>query len=230
MNKKRAITVIAALLATVTLVLSACSSGVPQADYSRLQDEIDQIQFQLNQAQQALVSLNATSVSGQLYQDLNGRYAILESNYQTLQAEQQKLTQDYNQLKQNDGALVSANISINAGDVEQLLFNMINQERTQNGLKELAWGRNLYDYAIQNNHNMAANQSHERSSYTSWQAVSWATGYRTSADMAGAVMTIWKNELQYQQNFFNVVAVYGAVAVYQSGDIYYVTFIASQFQ
>jgi len=233
--KKRKGTILAVLLLAVVLALSACSSGVPQADYNRLLDELSQVQDQLVQAQQALASQNATlatMVTAQQYQDLSGRYTALENSFQMLQGEQQKLQQDYEGLKQQYDAITSANIStsISTGDVEQMLFNMINQERVQRGIKELAWGRNLYVEATTNDQNMASSKTLKGSSYSSWQAYWWATGYQSSEDMANATMTVWKNQALYEPNFFNVVAAYGAVAVYQSGDIYYITFIASQFQ
>ncbi|MFA5317333.1 MAG: CAP domain-containing protein, partial [Dehalococcoidales bacterium] len=145
----------------------------------------------------------------------------LDNDFRALQTEHDALRRDYD-------LLTAAEIS--AGDVEQMLFDLINQERIAGGRAELAWGKNLYSYAISNSRNMAANQSHEQSSYASWQDVHWAAGYRTADDLVNATMIIWQNSPQYQQNILNAVPTYGAVAVYQSGDIFYITYMSSQFQ
>jgi uncharacterized protein YkwD len=231
MLKKLLFAVLSGIMIVPIVVLSACSSGVSQADYDRLNNELNALQGQLAQAQQELAqSQNVTSgylVSGQQYDELSSRYAALENNFQVLTAEQEKLRQDYDLLKHDYDLLTTTNIS--TGDVEQAIFSLINQERSRNGLGELAWGKNLYLYAIANDQNMADSRSEEYSTYASWQDIYWATGYPSVGDITDATMTIWKNRDKFQANFLNVIPGYGAVAVYQSGDIYYITYIASQF-
>jgi hypothetical protein len=242
---KRVLAVIPGLMVAVLVTLSACSSGISQEDYNRLKDELSDLQARLELAQ----SQNASGqVSFQQYQDLSSRYTTLESDFRSVQAsltvlqaqlatlrqqydareiDYETLRAQYETLKKDYARLTADNISTD--DIEQAIFDLINRERSLNGLAELAWGKNLYLIADTNNQVMTESKSRTPSSYASWQDVHWATGYRTVGDIALATLTIWQNGLQYQQNFLNAVAAYGAVAVYQSGDIYYITYIASQF-
>lgn len=183
-------------------------------------------QGQFEQARLALLA--AENQTSQQYQDLNNLYRELSNHYSTLERDFKALQAELEVLRQPSENVTTP--AINTGDVEQKLFTLINQERKSHGLAEFMWGKNLYWYATTNGQNMAANKSQEHSSYASWQEVFRATGYRSGEDMASAAMVVWKNRSQYQQNFLNTVPTYGAVGVYQSGDIFYITYIASQFQ
>jgi hypothetical protein len=48
--------------------------------------------------------------------------------------------------------------------------------------------------------------------------------------MANAAFTVWKNRQGYERSFLSVGANYGAVAVYKSGEIFYITYVADYFR
>jgi len=170
------------------------------------------------------------------YEELNKQFDTVKSEFETMQAKYEELSAEYEELnnkyeelsKQYD-ILTEEPAEINEEDVEQAVFKLVNQERKDNGLNELIWGGNLYKWAMANSRNMATNKRYEYSDYASWQEVHWAAGYSTTDEIANGALIIWKNGLQYERNIINKVATYGAVAVYKSGEIFYITYIASPF-
>jgi hypothetical protein len=121
-------------------------------------------------------------------------------------------------------------VEINEEDVEQAVFKLINQERTNNGLDELMWGDNIYKWAIANSRSMATNKRLEYIEYIGWQEIFWATGYGTPDRIAQSALTVWKNRQQYERYFLSAGAKYGAVAVYKSGEIFYITYVADYYK
>jgi uncharacterized protein YkwD len=106
---------------------------------------------------------------------------------------------------------------------------LVNEERKKNGLNELEWGTNLYKWAQANSKRMATEQDLVYSDYGAFQELFRAVGYDTVERLCEAVMIIWENGNQYERKFLNAGTLYGTVAVYKSGEIYYITYIADYF-
>ncbi|MEE8318731.1 MAG: hypothetical protein V3R36_03725, partial [Dehalococcoidales bacterium] len=164
------------------------------------------------------------------YEDLGRQLDAGREEYETLQALYEDSLAEYDVLKAQFNIVIQEPGVIIEEDVVQALFNLINQGRVTIGLNEQLWGPNVYKWAIENSRNMATNKRIEYSDYASWQEVEWATGYDTADEMAEAVMTMWKNTNNYERTFLNINATYGAIAVYKSDEIYYITYIASSFR
>ena len=77
---------------------------------------------------------------------------------------------------------------------------------------------------------LVAEQELVYSSYGAFQELFRAVGYDTAEKISEAAMTIWENGNQYDRKFLNSGTLYGAVAVYKSGEIYYITYIADYFK
>jgi len=171
------------------------------------------------------------------YEDLNKQFATVKSELETMQAkyeslstEHEELSKQFEELSKEYDILIEGTVEINEEDVEQAVFKLVNQERTNNGLDELMWGDNLYRWARTNSRSMATNKRLEYIEYLGWQDIFWATGYGTADRMANAALTVWKNRQQYERNFLSVGANYCAVAVYKSGEIFYITYVADYFR
>jgi uncharacterized protein YkwD len=241
----------------VLFSVPSCAQGVPQQEYDRVSSELETIQGQLASLQVKLAeaellkaendALNkqsdaAKSELGAMeakyeklsaeYDELNeavsGELEALQADYDALSAEYEELNKRFEELSEQLDA-AGGTAEINEANVEQAVLNLVNQERTSNGLDELAWGENIYKWALTNSRSMATNKRIEYSEYVGWQDVYRATGYRTADEIANAALVIWKETPQYERNFLNTGADYGAVGVHKSGDIFYITFMADYF-
>ena len=162
---------------------------------------------------------------------MKSEYDSLQTNYEGLSKEYEELTVEYEELRKEYDAVIGETAGIiNEKDVEQALFKLVNQEREKSGLDEIIWVDNLYKWAMANSRDMATGRRYEYSEYGAWQEHYWATGYDTSDEMANAVFEIWKTSLQYERSFLNEGAKYGAVAVYKSGEIFHITYLADYFR
>jgi len=163
------------------------------------------------------------------YDALKSEYDTLKAKYEDLSTEYEELDTEYEELSKQYNAIVETEI-INEEDVEQAIFELINQERKDNGIDELLWGKNIYKFAMSNSRDMAEKKRLSYSDYGAYQQVFWATGYDNADSIANAALLIWKNEQRYEKTFLNTVMVYGAVGVYKSGEIFYVTYICDYFR
>jgi uncharacterized protein YkwD len=170
------------------------------------------------------------------YDELSQNYEAVESEHETLQAEFVELSAEFEELSTAYAELseqidvVTEPLAIEEDDLEQTLLDIINQERADNGLDELLWGKNIYKWATTNSVNMATNNRVEYSDFASWQATDWATGYGTVEEMAEATLVIWQGGRDYERYFLNIRAVYGAIGVHKEGEVFYITYIASFFE
>ena len=245
------------ILIILLLGVSSCSQGIPQEEYDRVSGELQTIQGQLASLQGKLaeaeslqtekdeLSKQFTAAQSELeaiqaeYEKLSTDYdklnetasselEAIQAEYENLSAEYAELNKQFEELSEQLGA-TGETAEIDEADVQQAVLDLVNQERVDSGLDELAWGENLYKWALTNSRNMATSKRIEYSEYVGWQDVYRATGYGTADEIASAALVIWKETLQYERNFLNVVAEYGAVGVHKSGDIYYITFMADYF-
>jgi len=209
-----------------------------QAQNEELNKRFDTVksEFETIQAKYEELSTEYEELSTE-HGELNKRFDTVKSESETIQAKYEELSTEYEELNKQFEELseqydiiIEGTAKINEEDVEQAVFKLVNQERKNNGLNELMWGDNLYKWAIANSRTMAINKSLEYSELFSWQEVFWATGYGTTDRIANAALTIWKDGKQYERNFLSTGANYGAVAVYKSGEIFYITYVADFFK
>lgn len=196
-----------------------------------LTDQYDQLRQTYDTAVNEYESLQAEFDGLSIeYENLGKQSDAVRDEYETLQVQYEGLLTEYDVLRAQYDVVTGEPAVITGEAVEQALFNLVNKDRIDNGLDEQLWGPNVYKWAIENSRNMATNGRIEYSSYASWQEVEWATGYDTTEETAEAVMTMWRNTRTYERTFLNINATYGAIAVYKSDEIYYITYIASNFR
>jgi len=239
------------LMVLVMALFSAlsCAPTVPQQEYDRVSHELSTVKSELSSLQGKLAEAETIITKNE---ELNKQYDIVKSEYDkvqskdeglgrefeelkrgydNLQAEHKVLTRDYGELSKKYDAIVGEQAEfINEEDVEQAIFELINQERKNGGLDELIWGKYLYKWAKDNSQNMATKKQLEYSEYGSYQKVYRTTGYNTTKETAEAVMTVWKETKLYEKHFLNRAMVHGAVAVYKSAKIYNITFITDYYR
>ena len=256
----RRITMLSMLLVIALFSVLSCAPAVSQEEYDRVSNELSAIQGQLAslqgklaeaeslQAQHEELNRQYEAVKGKFetaqtryeeliteHEGLSEQFDTVKSEFETMQADYEELSADYEELNKQfeelseDGTAVEEVAEINEEDVEQAVFKLVNQERTNNGLDELEWGIYLYKSAIAHSRYMATERRFEYPEY-GWQEVFWATGYSTTDEIANAAFAVWKNRRLYETNFLNKVTKYGAVAVYKSGEIFYITYVADYFR
>ena len=183
--------------------------------------------------------------SGEVKQDQNGelnddcntirseleatqaKYEELQSKYSELNIKHNKLKADYDELSVKYNTLIEGTAGISEKDVEQAIFELINQDRQNNGLNELEWGYTFYEWAKKHSDNMLKTNRLEYSDLAYWQDVFRAAGYSTLDRMVNAALMVWKTGTQYESTFLNEQAKLGVVAVSKSGEIFYITYFAS---
>jgi len=201
-----------------------------QAKYEELSKQYDMVKSERETMQAKYEELSTE------YEGLKKQFDTVKSGFETTQAQYEELSTEYEELnkqfeelsKQYD-ILVEEPAEINEEDIEQALFKLINQERTNNGLDELMWGKYRYKDAIAHSRYMATTKKLEYPEF-GWQEIFWATGYSTADEIANAAWTVWKNRFFYETAFLNKVTFYGAVGVYKSGEIFYITYAADYFR
>jgi hypothetical protein len=156
------------------------------------------------------------------FEDLTNQNSLNLNKIKTMEAQYAELKQQYDELAQPG--------EITEGDIEQILFELINQARTNNGKDALSWGPNLFKVAQTNNRHMIDSKIYEYPQSYAIIEVFWATGYDTAEEIANAALVVWKNNpSRYQNNLLNNVATYGAVDANISGEIAYITFVAATY-
>ena len=244
------------LLVMALFTASSCTPTVSQQEYDRVSNELSTINSQLESLK---VKLAETEILKTKYEELTNQYDTVKSEYDTLQTKYRGLGGEYEELnkqyntekskndnlqakyeelttefedlsKKYDDIMEETAEIINEQDLEQAIFELVNEARKENGLDELLWGKYLYKYAKANSIDMAQKKQLEYSDYGAYQEVYRASGYTKTEIMAEAVLTIWKDTKRYEFVFLNSVMVYGAVAVYKSGEIFNITFISDYYK
>jgi len=237
--------------------LGSCGQDDLQAEYDILVAQYEEANTQLVQLEEDLAAAQLVQTQYDAlvvqYDDLSdqnttnlGEIASLEAQIAEVESELDELAEeidikinelaecayDYDVLKAQYDAMIGAAMAINEENIEQALFDLINQVRVANGLNELQIGINLNNWALVNSQNMVVSKQLEQ--YTThavpFQRAFIATGYSSLDRIVNAAMTIWQSHIiSYEDNILAEDAAYGAVRVVKSGDIYYITFLASQF-
>ena len=223
-------------LSTIQSQLASLQGKLAEAELLQAQNE--ELNKQFDTAKSEFEGMQAR------YEDLNAEHEELneqfdtaksefegmQARYEDLDAEYEELNEQFEELSEQYDIATGAGAQIDEEDIEQAVFKLVNQERENNGLDEIAWGDNLYKWATANSRSMATNKRLEYSEYIGWQEVFWATGYGTADRIASAALTVWENRQQYERSFLNTGAKYGAVGVYKSGEIFYITYMADYFR
>ena len=223
-------------LSTIQSQLVSLQGKLAEVEILKAQKEELSKQYDAVKSEFETLQAKYTELSSK-YDEVNKQYDTVKSEFETIQTKYEELSTEYEELdkqfeelSEQYNIIIEGTAEINEADVEQEIFKLVNQERINNGLNELIWGKNLYKWAMGNSHDMAEDNRVQYSDYPSWQEVFWAAGYSTTDKIVKAALIIWKNSLQYERNILNTGATYGAVAVYKSGDIFYITYIASTFK
>jgi uncharacterized protein YkwD len=149
----------------------------------------------------------------------------MQAKYDELDAKHLELGAKYDELSEQYHVLVEEE-TITEEDVEQEIFELINEERRDNGLDELKWDHTLYRWAKSHSRDMAIEKRLEYSGDSAWQEVWKAAGYSTVDRLARAALMVWKDSIRYEGQFFTTGAKLGAVAAYKSGEVFYITYFA----
>jgi len=240
------------MLLVISLFMAlSCAPSISQEGHDILKKELSAIQSELSATESELRAteseLNSTQRELSTTQsELSATESGLRATQNELRAAetevtwlQRKLTEanimqaHYEELitkceesKQQYDAIIEGTVEISEEDVEQAVFALVNQERKNNGLNELIWQEGLYSCARSNNLKMAETKTLQSPECPSFQQVFWFLGYGTTEGIANAALKIWKDNLySYNQNVLSE-AVNGAVAVYKSEDILYITYVA----
>ena len=139
---------------------------------------------------------------------------------------------DYDELKTQYDVLIGSAMAITEENIEQALFDLINQERISYGLNELELGHNLVNWSRINSQRMFVSKQTEYydDTWIPFQRAYIAVGYQSLDQVVNAALTFWQShELSYGDNILDEDALYSAVGVVKSGDICYITFMASNF-
>ena len=246
--------ILSILLIVAVLGALSCAPEVTQEEYDRVSSELSAIQGQMATLQDKLAEAEQLQAQNE---ELNQKYEAIKSDFDALQADYEALSDEYENLNEQYSAVMSqfetvqsvyeelseqyenmlkeaaeaeAATEFSTEDVEQAIFQLINQERIDNGITELLWGVYLYKWAKDNSRSMATNKRYEYSDYASWQEIHWAVGHSSAEAVANSAMIVWRHSLQYEWNILNNVAIYGGVGVYEDAGIYYITYIASPFR
>ncbi|MCJ7605144.1 MAG: hypothetical protein MUO19_03815 [Dehalococcoidales bacterium] len=255
MKKAMTISFVSLVILAVLLGAVSCSQGISEMDYQAVQDElagakslVTGLQDEIASAQKAVLENTEQMVDlNQLYTASVEKLASLEDQYAELSALnediQTQIEAYQSEITDLESQLLEAMatppeppretvVPITEEGIEQALLARISQERVNAGLNELLPGTNLPDWADQNSQAMSvAKRTLEFADFlVPFQAAFIAGGYGTVDRIVNGAMLIWQsNAVTYNGNFLGPAALYGAVAIVKAGDIYYITFLASNF-
>jgi uncharacterized protein YkwD len=227
--------VLSILLILALFNVLSCAPAVSQQEYDKVTSELSEAQSQLAlqrselaeaevlQAKYDELSDNYDAVRSEL-EILQAEYGELGVKYDELGAKYDDLGEVYDELSRQYNVLTEGTADINEEDVEQAVFELINQERRDNGLNELEWNHSLYLWAKSHSRDMATRKRLETSEYDVWQDFLRAAGYSTVDRLAGAALTIWRDSINYERNMLVNGATVGAVGAYKSGEVFYITY------
>ena len=202
---------------------------VSQQEYDRVNNELSETQSQLALLQGELAEAEKLRAD---YDRLSNDYSAMRNELETLQAKYDELDAKhlelgakYDELSEQYNVLVEEE-TITEEDIEQAIFELINQERQNNGIDELEWNRTLHRWAKSHSRDMATRKRLEYSGDSAWQEVWKAARYSTVDRLASATLMIWKDSIRYEGQFLVKGAKLGAVAAYKSGEVFYITYFA----
>jgi archaellum component FlaC len=246
------IIIISIISVILLLSVASCSPSISQEEYDKVNNELNNVKLQVaalqdeldealisgmeyerlnTQYQELLEEYNAQSVEIQAIKsdlnDLNASYEAKIDELQGMQEDYDLLNQEYDELQEQYDAVVQEEV-FSVEEVDQAIFALINQERSSRGLYELDWGENIYMWAKWNSIDMSETGDFEYSGWLSVQAVLITAGQTTFDGLVDGVMMVWKQRKhEFSPKILSTSVKYGAVATVKSGDVYYITYVAS---
>ncbi len=219
--------ILSIFMVLLVMAVTACSSGVSQEAYNTLNTQLEAAKSEIAQVKGENSSLKSqvdkASKSEQAYAELKTKYELSLKDYQACEEKYKTLSQQY-------AAATREPEPVTEAQVEEALFNIVNQRRTENGLTPFLWGKNLYSWAKSNSKAMAQSKTMTYSEYYAPQELFWAIGYKSLEEITDATMKMWSlNDNTYKSRFLQKVA-YCTVGVYKDDGIFYITYIADVFQ
>lgn len=256
MTKIIRITILSILSIIVLLSTLSCAPSISQEEYDSVKSELSDVMRQVATQQERLdeamiieaqyhdlkkqhdASIDEIQTIKSELDELNTKYEQLKvqdnariSEIQAIQAEYDELNKEFEELKRQYDIIVQGTAVFSEEEIDQAIFELINQERKNNGVDELEWGINLYKWAKQNSREMAEIGEYKYSDWASWQEIFSAAKYGTIDQMANGALITWKNnDYRYRHSIINSQSIYGAVATYKEGEVYYITYMASTFR
>ena len=239
----------------VSGAVSCKSGGVSQAEYDSLKNKLNDTESQLKTVQEKLAVPAGADAQ---YNNLNNKYTELQAQNnanlnqikslqgqaQALQSQNDALAKDkqaadakynelnaaYTDLQKKYQAAIAPPAPLTVDSVEQAIFQLVNQERTGRSLPPLQWGNVLHGQAQQNSAHMAETGKFEYSEYSYFQQLFMAAAYSNVDALAKGALLIWKNnQYQFEHGILSTAFKYCSVGAYKSGDVFYITFMASDF-
>jgi hypothetical protein len=199
---------------------------IVEGQYDELSAEYNDLKDQNDTNLEEIESLGVTiDALGDEITELMNTNDAQASQIETLQT-------DYDSLKAQYDLLINLGAGITEENIAEALFDLICQERIAHGLNALEPGHNLEDWSLINSQNMAYSKEFEyyTGTWVPFQRVFIAAGYSSLDRLVNAVMMTWQShQLFYEENVLSEDALYGAVSVVESGGIYYITFMASNY-
>ncbi|WP_404988042.1 CAP domain-containing protein [Clostridium culturomicium] len=134
---------------------------------------------------------------------------------------------------------VQENASFNA-EIEQLIFNKVNEERAKAGVPALSYNstmetyarvkskdmgvRNYFDHVDPDGEMITAQMARDGVSYNAWgENIAYIGGVSDAAALAEQFMTNWMNSDGHRANILSTNFTSVGVGVYKSGNRYYAT-------
>jgi peptidoglycan hydrolase CwlO-like protein len=185
-------------------------------DEQLLKDEITSLKAEIESLGNDITALDEQNDA------LAGEKASLEARYEDLNVQYQELEETLVALSQPE--VVTEEL------VENEILRLIDEERVKGGENKFLHSDLLYKQARRNSTNMAASGKVETISTVFYQEVFFAAGYNSVSTIAHGALLTWKLTLyRFEHNVLLSYNKYGAVGAIKSGDIYYITFLASPY-
>jgi peptidoglycan hydrolase CwlO-like protein len=250
MRKFIKISVLVTLSLLAILVPYSCKSsaegGVSQAEYDALKAQLDAAQARIAELEAAppattvpsdeqslrdeITSLNAqiAALENQVA-DLDNRNDTLIQEKASLEAQYEELNAEYEDVQATLAAL-ARKTPFNEDNIEAEIMSRLNDDRVAAGINKFLTGEVLYKQAKRNSQKMAESGKVEIVSTTFYQVTFWAAGYDTVEAVARGALLTWKiGTYPYEHNVLFGYNKFGAVGAVISGDIVYITLLASPY-
>lgn len=224
----------------------SAEGAVTQEEYDTLKAELDAAEAKIvelqsqqpepttgideQQLRDEIASLNAEIEKlGDEITELSDQNDILTQEKASLETQYEDLNVEYQHLQDTLAALTNPQ-PITEENVEAEIMRLLDEARVQAGVNKFLTGEVLYKQAKKNSRNMAESGKVETVSTTFFQETFWAAGYDSVEAIArGAVLT-WKiNPYRFEHNILFGYNKYGAVGATISGEIVYITLLASPY-
>ena len=185
-------------------------------DEQSLHDEIDSLNAQIATLGDQVTDLNNKN------NDLIKEKASLEAQYEELNAEYEEIQAKLAELTYKE--------PFTEDNIEAEIMRLLNEDRVAAGIDEFVVGETLYKQAKRNSQKMADTGKLVIVSTTFYQVTFWAAGYDTVEAVANGALLTWKiGTYPYENNVLFAYNKYGAVGAAISGEIVYITLLASPY-